>query len=272
MSFLKKSQTCWLVVQNNSLLLQKDGSFLNRNKVIEIASYFSSEQYSLGELSGLSYYCVAINSDCSIPSECYLLQLKDALSLMPYYYYSMIVKAYSVINWDKNHRFCSRCGNLALNKLSQFERLCSHCNLSFFPRISPSIIVLIKKDDQLLMARSPHFAPGIYALIAGFVDVGETIEEAVHREVNEEVGLQIKNLSYFGSQPWPFPDSLMMAFVADYASGNLVINKEEIEEANWYNYDKLPGRPSVQHSISAQLINDWVALQKQKHNREFFDE
>lgn len=132
------------------------------------------------------------------------------------------------------------------------------CHLSFFPRISPSIIVLIKKADHLLMARSPHFLPGVYGLIAGFIDAGESIEEAVHREVKEEVGLKIKNLSYFGSQQWPFPDSLMIAFTADYCSGDITINPDEIEEAGWYKYNNLPGRPQTSVSIASKLIDNFI--------------
>lgn len=108
------------------------------------------------------------------------------------------------------------------------------------------------------MARSPHFAPGVYGLIAGFVDPGENIEEAVHREVKEEVGLKIKNLVYYGSQPWPFPDSLMLAFTADYESGEIVMEPGEIEAAGWYKYNNLPGLPSSTLSIGMKLIMDFV--------------
>jgi NAD+ diphosphatase len=114
------------------------------------------------------------------------------------------------------------------------------------------------------MARSPHFIPGAYGLIAGFIEVGESIEEAVHREVKEEVSINIKNLRYFGSQPWPFPDSLMIGFIADYASGEINIDHEEIEAAGWYKFDNLPGRPSTRISIASQLIEHFVAEQRQK--------
>jgi NAD+ diphosphatase len=121
---------------------------------------------------------------------------------------------------------------------------------------------LIHRDDQILMARSPHFPPGVYGLIAGFVEAGESVEEAVHREVKEEVGLAIKNLRYFGSQAWPFPDSLMIGFFAEYESGDLLIDHSEIEEAGWYHYDQLPGHPSVTISIAYKLIKAFIAEKK----------
>ena len=122
------------------------------------------------------------------------------------------------------------------------------------------MIVLIHQDDHLLMARSAHFPPGVYGLIAGFVEAGESIEEAVHREVKEEVGLTIKSLVYCGSQPWPFPDSLMMAFTADYEAGEITMDQVEIEDAGWYKYDKLPGLPSMALSIAMKLIDDFVRV------------
>src|SRR5690606_2224103 len=121
-----------------------------------------------------------------------------------------------------------------------FERTCPTCHLAAYPRISPSIIVRIHKGDQILMARSPHFAPGIYGLIAGFVESGETLEETIHREVMEEVGIKVKNIRYFDSQPWPFPDSLMIGFTAEHASGDIQVDHHEIEHADWYGKDNIP--------------------------------
>jgi NAD+ diphosphatase len=125
--------------------------------------------------------------------------------------------------------------------------------------------VLIKKGEHLLMARGSHFPPGIYGLIAGFVETGENLEEAIRREVKEEVGIEIKNPSYFGSQAWPFPDSLMIAFLVEYASGDIQIDKDEIEEAGWYRYDNLPGLPSMKISIASKLLESFVESCKRKN-------
>ena len=129
-----------------------------------------------------------------------------------------------------------------------------------FPRLSPAVIVLVQRGNQLLMARSRHFAPGVYSVLAGFVEPGETLEEAVEREVFEETGIRVKDIRYFGSQPWPFPHSLMIGFTARYAGGEIKINDEEIEDAGWYTADRLPGQPG-KISIARQLIEWFVAKQ-----------
>ena len=157
-------------------------------------------QFELGNVNNTEYYCAEINPMALIPNSLYSLPLREVLSLFDADKYSICVKAYSVIAWDRNHQYCGRCGVPTKLQTKGFERVCSLCTLGFFPRISPSIIVLIKKDDHLLMARGFHFDPGVYGLIAGFVEIGESLEETIHREVKEEVGIEIKNLSYFGSQ------------------------------------------------------------------------
>lgn len=256
------SSSLWFIFQSNKVLLLKHDNRLPCDiGCAAIAPYFI-RNYKLGVINNIQFQCAEVPKDLPITPDFHVLSLREALSLLIEELYSVAVKAYSIINWDRNHKFCSSCGNLTTHHSQAFERRCSSCELSFFPRISPSIIVLIKKGDQLLMARSPHFPPGVYGLIAGFVDAGESIEEAVHREVKEEVGLQIKNLTYWGSQPWPFPDSLMIGFTADYASGEIIMDAVEIEDAGWYRYDKLPGKPSMTLSIASKLIDEFVKESK----------
>ncbi len=248
------------IVQDEGVLAYKNNNELPVDTDLEsIAPYFL-RRFELGSFDEISYFCAELDPKALIPETFHILSLRNILSLLNCDTYRIAVKAYSVILWDKNHQFCSRCGGRTVYKNQGFERLCTRCQLSFFPRISPSIIVLIKKEEHLLMARSPNFLPGVYGLIAGFVDAGESIEEAVHREVKEEVGIKIKNLIYFGSQQWPFPDSLMIAFTADYCSGDITINSDEIEEAGWYKYDNLPGKPQTSISIASKLIEDFINL------------
>ncbi len=126
-------------------------------------------------------------------------------------------------SWDRTTQFCTRCGAPLFQSETERARHCAACSRLTFPRIDPSVIVLIRRDDDLLLARSPHFPGRWYSTLAGFVEPGETLEEAVHREVMEEVGIRVTNLQYFGSQPWPFPHSLMVAFTAEYAGGEIQI-------------------------------------------------
>ena len=261
----------WFIFQDDSLLLFKTDNTLLCDRESALMEPHFKRHLKLGRFNQVDYHSAEISNNVEISSTLHALPLRQALSLLDPDIFSVAVKAYSIINWDKNHQFCSRCGHHTVHQSLSFERTCLSCDLRFFPRISPSIIVRIKKNDEILMARSPHFPKGAYGLIAGFVDVGETIEDAVHREVLEEVGLKIKNLSYWGSQPWPFPDSLMLAFTADYASGEIVMEPNEIEDAGWYKYDTIPGLPSTSISIAMKLIEDFINTQRIKNKVDYND-
>ena len=246
----------WCLFIGDQVALVKDSLIFNESVHEKI------KIHKLLDQADLVVYCAEINTSHALSKEYTFIPLKKALDTLDPQWYGIATKAFAVLNWDKNHQFCGRCGAVlrdhqAHNPLA-FERECPNCQLLFYPRISPSVIVRIRKGDKILMARSPHFPPGAFGLIAGFVEAGESLEEAVHREVQEEVGIRINNLHYFGSQPWPFPDSLMVGFTADYQSGELVIDKTELEQAGWYRYDKLPGRPSTRTSISTKLIDDFI--------------
>jgi NAD+ diphosphatase len=259
-----KRKACWFIIQgSDSVLINRNDTFPDDLDVLSIQPLFLRRFY-LGLSEEVEYYCAEIGEIKNHHDLFKVISLRQALLLMSIDDYTIGVKAYSVIHWDKNHQFCGRCGRKTTHDSKHFERSCPFCQISFFPRISPSIIVLIHNADHLIMARSPHFPPGVYGLIAGFVEVGETIEEAIHREVQEEVGLKIKNITYFGSQPWPFPDSLMLAFMAEYDSGDVTIDNHEIEDAGWYRYDQLPGRPSTSISIASILIDDFLRACSEK--------
>jgi NAD+ diphosphatase len=169
-------------------------------------------------------------------------------------------RAAQIVEWDRDHRYCGRCGAGTARKPGELARVCPRCGLHHFPRISPAVIVRIERGDEILLARSPHFAPGVYSTIAGFVEPGESLEQTVAREVREEVGVEVTNVRYFGSQPWPFPHSLMIGFVADWASGEIRLQEEEIEDAGWFRVDTLPGLPS-RLSIARALVDDFIASQ-----------
>jgi len=160
-----------------------------------------------------------------------------------------------VINWSRSHRFCGKCGKHTEDKKDERAKICTGCGQVYYTRLSPAIIVAILKGDMILMATSPRFPAKFYSVLAGFVEPGENLEECVKREVHEEVGIEVKNIKYFGSQPWPFPDSLMIGFTAEYAGGEIEVDKKEIADAAWFKRDEIPQiPPSI--SIARKLI-DW---------------
>lgn len=172
-------------------------------------------------------------------------------------HFALAGRAVQIISWYLDHQFCGRCG--ARNLLVESERAmrCEPCNLLQYPRVAPCIIVLVTRGEQLLLARNASFPQDLYSTLAGFIEPGESAERALSREVYEEVGLQVTNCSYFGSQPWPFPHQLMLGYFAAYDGGNIEVDGVEITDAQWWHYKSLPRTPPAS-SISGQLIRAYV--------------
>ena len=167
-------------------------------------------------------------------------------------------RAVQLVEWSRNHRFCGRCATPTEESASERSRRCPNCGLSAFPRLAPAVIALVEREDgRALLARNARWPTAMYSCLAGFVEPGETVEEAVRREIREEVGIAVGDLRYFGSQPWPFPHSLMLGFAARYAGGEIVCDGEEISDARWFAHDALPQVPGP-ISIARKLIDDWV--------------
>lgn len=168
-------------------------------------------------------------------------------------------RAVQLVEWARCHRFCGRCGTETVESPGERARRCPQCGLLAFPRLAPAVIMLIERGDgRALLARNARWPGGMYSCLAGFVEPGETIEAAVRREVDEEVGLAIDDLRYHGSQPWPFPHSLMIGFHVRYAGGEIRCDTNEIADAQWFAPDHLPELPGP-ISIARRLIDDWVA-------------
>lgn len=173
--------------------------------------------------------------------------------------FALAGRAFQVIDWDRTHLFCGRCGTPTALRTAERSRECPACGLVVYPRIAPAVMALVKRDpDEVLLARSHRFPPGMYSALAGFVEPGETLEQCLEREVEEEVGIKVDNVRYFASQPWPFPHSLMIAFVADWAEGEIRIDPVEIEAAQWFTIAGLPQLPQP-ISIARRLIDAVIA-------------
>ena len=169
-------------------------------------------------------------------------------------------RAVQLVDWEQSHQFCGRCATPTVEAKGERARRCPSCGLLAFPRLAPAIITLVTRDDEALLAQGANFGVPMYSCLAGFVEPGETLEEAVAREVGEEVGIALRNVRYEGSQPWPFPHSLMLGFRAEWESGELALDPSEIVDAAWYRADELPMIPPGV-SIARRLIDAWVEEQ-----------
>ncbi len=205
-----------------------------------------------GEWRGLPCYAAELAQiPANISGE--LISVRELFSLISTEAIALTVRAVLLLDWQKNHRFCGLCGTPNSRKTGEYSMQCPACDLVAYPRISPAVMVLIRRGNELLLARGHRFRPGIFSALAGFVEAGETLEQCAAREVREEVGVEIANLRYFGSQSWPFPDSLMVAFFADYAGGTLSPDPAEIEAADWFPCDALPPLPEPM-TLAWQMI------------------
>ncbi len=183
--------------------------------------------------------------------------LRPLLGLLPDPLFALAGRAFQVMDWDRSHEYCGRCGGRTGPVPGERAKLCPRCGVHYFPRVSPAVIVAVVRDRTILLARARRFPPGLHSVLAGFVEPGETFEECVQREVREETGVAVGDLSYFGSQPWPFPNSLMVAFTAAFAGGDIVPGDGEIAEAGWFGPAEVMGlRIPVPGTIARRLI-DW---------------
>jgi NAD+ diphosphatase len=188
--------------------------------------------------------------------------LRAAMMALPPEVSALAGRAAQIVEWDRSHRHCGVCGTPTELHPGERSRVCPACGHTAYPRVSPAMMALIWRPGELLLARSPHYVKGLYSALAGFVEAGESLEECVHREVAEEVGVTVTDLRYYGSQSWPFPHSLMVAFTARWTGGEIVPQEGEIEDAQWYAIDALPNVPP-RFSVSGHLIRDTVQAMRE---------
>lgn len=246
----------WLLFKGNKILVLKEKLQFTTSDIdlYKLSHKLIRRQY-LGQVEGRSCYIAELTSDTVVPEGMLVKDLRRLLGQIPDNLFFLVGKAFQILHWDRTHQYCSQCGTQMENKIDERAKLCPSCEFANYPRISPAIIVAITRGREILLAKGSRFPLGFYSVLAGFVEPGETFEECVQREVREEVGIEVKNIKYFGSQPWPFPDSLMVGFTAEHASGDINIDKKEILDAGWFAVEKLPLIPGI-GSIARRLI-DW---------------
>jgi len=222
----------------------------------ELGVALDGEQY-LGRLAGVDCYASHVPAEIDPPAEHEFVGLRSLWTRLPEDEFWLAGRGYQIVEWDRTHRYCGRCGAPTENAVPERAKRCSACGLSSFPRLSPAVIVCVTRGNEILLAQGTRFPGAFYSVLAGFVEPGESLEETVAREIKEEVGIEVENIRYYGSQPWPFPHSLMIGFSADYKSGELVLDPEEIAAADWYTRDALPELPP-HLSIARTLIDAYI--------------
>ena len=208
---------------------------------------------SLGSVNGRPVFVTQVPESLVVGRD--VVPLRDALMMISDVPAAMLSTGFQVWQWFQDHQYCGRCGGGTVFHPRERAKWCNNCNIPWYPRLAPCVIVVIRKQDRYLLAKSSRVKRHFYSLIAGFVEPGESLEAAVAREVKEETGLDITNIQYQASEPWPFPHQLMAGFFADYAGGELVLQEDELADAGWF----LPGsRPPVppDTTISGRLIRD----------------
>ena len=221
----------------------------------------------LGALRSQHCFSAEVAADTLVPDSLSWSGLRGLFGLLDDTVFALAVRAVQIMDWDRSHQYCGRCGTRTEASTTERARLCPACGQLHYPRIAPVVMALVRDGDRLLLARSSRFAPGVYSALAGFVEAGEGLEQSLAREVREEVGVEIANPRYFSSQSWPFPHSLMIAFNCDHAGGEIRVDPAEIESAQWFSVDNLPDLPNP-ISIARRLIDATVAaIRGERHAR-----
>jgi len=213
----------------------------------------------LGALDGRPCYAAELPEENQVANGFHLIGLRETFGQLDEELIWIAGRANQLIDWSRSHRFCGRCGVSTEDRSQERAKICRACGLVNYPRLSPAVIMAVVRGDRLLLASNKRFKAGFYSVLAGFVEPGETLEECVAREIKEEVGIRVKNIRYFGSQPWPFPNSLMVGFIAEYAGGDIKADPAEITDAAWFTAENLPSIPP-KITIARHLI-DWFMAQ-----------
>lgn len=227
------------------------------------AGVVAASAHAIGRHEGRAHVAVAIatashGGEPSLPEGLRAAGLRSWFGVLEDATLAIAMRAVQIVEWDRTHRFCGACGTPTEQAQGERAKRCPACGLTAYPRIAPAMMVQVTRGRELLLGRGLNFPPGRYSALAGFLEAGETIEDAIHREVREETGVEVANLRYFGSQSWPFPNSLMIAFQAEYAGGELRVDPAELADAQWFAPEALPQLPP-RLSIARALIEDTLA-------------
>ena len=253
----RQGQAFWFLCSSTNLICDVRNGSPTLPRMLSPADFgFAlTEEFYLGALDGTPCFAAAVEEDALSEADLAFCGLRDLLGAMPPAELAAALRAVHLVRWDQTTRCCGRCGVRTEHKSDERAKICPGCGLVSYPQIAPAVIVAVTRGDRILLARSHRHPPGRYSVLAGFVEPGETLEEAVSREVKEEVGVELQDVRYFASQPWPFPNSLMIAFTAEWAGGEIAVDTAELAEAAWFRASEMPPIPP-KVTVSRALI-DW---------------
>ena len=257
---LDTADSIWVPVRSGTILCEPGGGFPTGTA----PDGLSGDHHFLGALAGRPVWAIDL-SDSEDEAGLEPVHLRQLHGRLPDLEWTIAGRAEQIIHYEQTHRFCGRCATPTDSNVHDRGRKCPSCGLMAFPRLSPAMIVLIERGDEILLAWGRQFPGRFFSTLAGFVEPGESLEQAVEREIMEEVGITVSEVNYFGSQPWPFPHSLMCGFTCVYESGEIVIQEEEIVEADWFQADDLPPCPVGGSSIAGWMIAEWLEKKGVEH-------
>ncbi len=249
----------WFAFCGPRLLVREDGPIAAVPAVGDLADFGPApvrRQY-LGALDGCPCYAAELDAHAIPPAGWTFAGLRALYGHLGDDLFALAGRAFQIVEWDRTHQFCGACATPTEQLPTERAKRCPRCGLTTFPRLSPAVIVRVTRGDTILLGRAQNFPAAFYSVLAGFVEPGESLEETVEREIQEEVGIRVRNIRYFGSQPWPFPHSLMIGFTAEYAGGEIQVQASELVDAGWFTRDNLPPRPPPL-SIARRLIDSFL--------------
>ena len=247
----------WFLISGNRIVLSVRGGPRVLPSADELKTLLPGVEKSfyLGRIQGRPCYAAEVSEDTVLPTPLALVELRRYIaSLEDALYREAAGYASEIIHWERNHRYCGRCGAAVRDGSGEYVKVCSECGLHSYPRISPAVIVGVRRGNELLLVQAHRHRAGMYSNVAGFVEAGESLEQTVAREVLEETGIRIRNIRYFGSQAWPFPSTLMIGFTAEYGGGEIRREEDEILDARWFAVDALPRVPE-RYTIARRIID-----------------
>ncbi|MBQ3689770.1 MAG: NAD(+) diphosphatase [Bacteroidales bacterium] len=260
---LKIMEKYWLIFNPSNEILLKNGSEIPLSLLPPIAPQEDNHTFELPDIEGIESFCFGVDENTKAPEGFEFIGLRQSHLKLPLAIHYKAGKASELINFDFTYRFCPRCGTKSYYS-SPISKKCPKCQKEIWPPINPAIIVLIYRGkDEILLSKALNFRGSFYGLTAGFLETGESIEECIVREIREETNLKVKNIKYFGSQPWPYPSQEMLGFFAEYDSGEIKIQEEELSDCRWFRRGELPEIPP-KISMARMLIDYWCT-----HREEF---